>query len=98
MRSIFLNLNSQFESSQLFKVPKLPPIILVKINNFNVPYISFQPAIPKEKFLPKIKSIPSIKKLEIGIITIIATKKDAISRGFKLLNLFFNCLVKFFKN
>ena len=94
MRRVFLSLNSQFDSSQPFKVPKLPPKKLVSIKSFNVPNISFLPVIPKEKFPPKIKFIPSIKKLKIGTTTIIASTKDAISKGLKSDK---NCLVCFIK-
>ena len=54
--------------------------------------------IPKEKFLPKTKVKPSIMKLKIGIITKIATIKDAISKVFKSFSSFFVCLIKNFKN
>ena len=53
--------------------------------------------MPNEKFPPKMKLTPSIKKLNIGIITIIATIKDAIYRGFNSDNIFFICLIKIFK-
>ena len=96
MRIIFLNLNSQFDSNQPFKVPNPPPKKLVSIKIFKVPNISFLPAIPREKFPPKIKSTPSIKKLKIGIMTIIATIKDAIYKGLKSNNNFGVCLMKAF--
>ena len=98
MRRTFLNLKSQFESNHPFIVPNPPPKILVRISSFNVPNISFLPAIPKEKLPLKIKFIPSIKKLKIGIIIISETMNAAISRGFKPINLFFVLLIKFFKN
>ncbi len=61
-----------------------------------MPNISFLPEIPKENFPPKIKSIPSIKKLKIGIISINATIKELIFKGFKSDNKFFVCLIKIF--
>ena len=61
-----------------------------------MPNISFLPEIPKEKFPPKIKSIPSIKKLKIGIISINATIKEVIFKGFNSDNKFFVCLIKIF--
>ncbi len=61
-----------------------------------MPNISFLPEIPKEKFPPKIKSIPSIKKLKIGIISINATIKEVIFKGFNSDNKFFICLIKIF--
>ena len=96
MRRVFLNLNSQFDNNQPFIVPKPPPMKLVSIKSFNVPNISFLPAIPKEKFPPKIKFIPSIKKLKIGIISINATIKEAIFKDFKSDTKFFVCLIKIF--
>ena len=79
-------------------MPNPPPKKLVRIKSFNVPIISFLPAIPNEKFPPKTKPIPSIKKLKIGIMTIIATTKDTMSRNLKSENNFFVCLIKIFKN
>ena len=61
-----------------------------------MPSISFLPEIPKEKLPPKIKSIPSIKKLKIGIISVNATIKEAIFKGFKSDIKFFVCLIKIF--
>ena len=60
--------------------------------------ISFLPVTPKEKFLLKIIYIPSIRKLKIGIINNIATRKDIISKGFKSDNIFLMYLVEIFKN
>ena len=62
-----------------------------------MPNISFLPVIPKEKLPPKIKSIPSIKKLKIGIITIKATIKEAMFKGFKSDKNIFGFLLKIFK-
>ena len=76
MRSVFLNLNSQFESNHPLIVPNPPPIKLIRINNFNVPNISFMPVMPKEKLSLKIKFIPSLKKFKIGIIIIIERSGD----------------------
>ena len=56
-----------------------------------MPSISFLPEIPNEKFPPKIKSIPSIKKLKIGTISVNATIKEAIFKGFKSDIKFFVC-------
>ena len=61
-----------------------------------MPIISFLPEIPKEKLPPKIKSIPSIKKFKIGIISVNATIKEAIFKGFKSDIKFFACLIKIF--
>ena len=61
-----------------------------------MPSISFLPEIPKEKLPTKIKSIPSIKKLKIGIISVNATIKEAIFKGFKSDIKFFVCLIKIF--
>ena len=44
-----------------------------------------------------LKNIIQIFLLKIGIMTIIATINDAISKGFKLDNKFFVC-IKIFKN
>ena len=62
-----------------------------------MPIISSFPEIPKEKFPPKIKSIPSIKKLKIGTISVNATIKEAIFKGFKSDIKFFVCLIKIFQ-
>lgn len=61
-----------------------------------MPSISFLPEIPKEKLPPKMESIPSIKKLKIGIISVNATIKEAIFKGFKSDIKFFVCLIKIF--
>ena len=89
-------MNSQFDSNHPFKVPKPPPNKLVNSKSFNVPNISFLPAIPKENFPPKIKSTPSIKKLKIGTITIAAIINEAIFKSFKSDIKFFVCLIKIF--
>ena len=78
-------------------MPKPPPNILVRNNSFKVPKISFTPVLPKEKLPPRIKSTPSIRKLRIGIIKIIATKKEAISNGLNFLMILSICKVKIFK-
>ena len=92
MRSVFLNLNSQFESNQPLIIPRLPEIKLVNKRIFIEPMISSFPVKPREKFPFKMMTTPSLRKLKIGNKTKQEIIKAEKSKSLDRLNLIRNFL------
>ena len=80
--SCFLNLNSQLESNQPFKIPKPPPNKLVKNIILIVPNISSLAVIPSENSPLRIIVAPSKTKFIIGRVINIAIKHVVRFRKF----------------
>jgi len=79
-------------------VPNPPPKKLVSTKTFKVSNTSSPPAMPNEKFPLKRYRNPSRRKLEIGMITKIATINEVKLKSFNSVNAFLNPLISIFKN